>query len=228
MRADSPQDIVDAVAGDKGHKDVLQEKERSCRERFPPSSSSPQAGNWQRHPTLESPLLQEPQSPQASPCGVSLLLFLQPAKTWTRFFWGQFRSAAVPMRASHTQPRGMCQQMGPGATKNVPTDQHEATWGSAHLAEPMRCAEQPCFECPNPALSHPMLKSHRNNPLPKSHRNNHLPERRQEHTATSSTWEGEDSDAPSRTTSTPCGSQYLTRFKGWKFIPLTKFYTSSS
>lgn len=39
MRADSPQDIVDAVAGDEGHKDVLQEKKRSCRERFPPIPS---------------------------------------------------------------------------------------------------------------------------------------------------------------------------------------------
>lgn len=39
MRADSPQDIVDAVAGDEGHKDVLQEKKRSCRERFPPVPS---------------------------------------------------------------------------------------------------------------------------------------------------------------------------------------------
>lgn len=39
VRADSPQDVVDAVAGDEGHKDVLQEKERSCRARFPPISN---------------------------------------------------------------------------------------------------------------------------------------------------------------------------------------------
>lgn len=35
--ADSPQDIIDAVTRDEGYKDVLQEKEVSCWERFPPS-----------------------------------------------------------------------------------------------------------------------------------------------------------------------------------------------
>lgn len=35
--ADSPQDIIDTVTRDEGHEDVLQEKEMSCWERFPPS-----------------------------------------------------------------------------------------------------------------------------------------------------------------------------------------------
>lgn len=34
---DSPQDIIDAVTRDEGYKDVLQEKETSCWDRFPPS-----------------------------------------------------------------------------------------------------------------------------------------------------------------------------------------------
>jgi len=88
VRADSPQDIVDAVAGNEGHKDVLQKKERSCWDRFPFPSQVRFPTGWGQADILplKLPSFGSRTSPQASPRRVSLLLFLQPAKTQTRFY----------------------------------------------------------------------------------------------------------------------------------------------
>lgn len=60
VSADSPQDIIDAVTRDEGYKDVLQEKETSCWERFSPSPVQFFTGrDRQRRHALESPYFQE-------------------------------------------------------------------------------------------------------------------------------------------------------------------------
>lgn len=62
--ADSPQDIIDTVTRDEGYKDVLQEKEPSCWERFSPSQVQFSTGrDRQRRHALESPRFQEPRLP---------------------------------------------------------------------------------------------------------------------------------------------------------------------
>lgn len=95
-----------------------------------------------------------------------LLLFLQPPKTWTRFFWGQSCSAALPVRAPGISPEGCGSKRGWERRKTSP-------WVGtrAHRAVPTSPdAEQVCNQI---ALNTQiLLKPCRNHALPKPHGNN--------------------------------------------------------
>lgn len=101
VRADSPQDVVDAVAGDEGHEDVLRERERerSCQETFPPTPSRllHRQGTGRRHPALESLLLQELCPPRRHlPAELPCCYFCSLLKPGPDFFGASFARLLFP------------------------------------------------------------------------------------------------------------------------------------
>lgn len=141
VRADSPQDIVDAVAGDQRHEDVLKNREKMREKKVGEVSNHPKPNPSskktisaargllehrfskdrarQRRPALESSpsQLRPPALPQVFiSLSFSPLLFLLPAKTRSSFFRASLARLLSPRALSRTWWR----RTGSGATESIP------------------------------------------------------------------------------------------------------------